>query len=229
MGYIIVIEGTDGSGKRTQTMRLYERLLSEGYNVRVQSFPNYDSMSAGGVKMYLNGDFGDSDKSLDAYQASALYAVDRLCTYNKDLKEFYENGGIIVFDRYIESNMLHQAGKIASRVEVDKYLDWLCNLEYDTFKLPKANKVLFLDVPVEISKRLANAREDLKNNMQKDIHESSKDHLTNAYNASKYVSVKFGWEIINCVENDEMRSIEDIGEEIYNKVISDIKEVSNES
>ena len=229
MGYIIVIEGTDGSGKKTQTGKLYERLLSEGYNVKMQSFPNYDSMSAGGVKMYLNGDFGDSDKSLDAYQASALYAVDRLCTYNKDLKDFYENGGIIIFDRYIESNMLHQAGKIVDREEVDKYLDWLCNLEYDIFKLPKANKVLFLDVPVEISKALANAREDLKNNMQKDIHENSKDHLVNAYNSSKYVSVKYGWEVINCVENNTMRSIDDIGEEVYNRVVRDIKGVLSES
>jgi len=229
MGYIIVIEGTDGSGKRTQTTKLYERLLAEGYNVRMQSFPNYDSMSSGGVKMYLNGDFGDNDMCLDAYQASSLYAVDRLCTYNKDLKSFYENGGIIVFDRYIESNILHQTGKIDDREEVDKYLDWLCNLEYNILKLPRANKVLFLDVPVEISKALANAREDLKNNMAKDIHENSKDHLLNAYNSSKYVSVKYGWEVVNCVQDGSMRSIDDIGEEIYNRVISDIKEVSSES
>ena len=115
MGYIIVIEGTDGSGKRTQTTRLYERLLSEGYNVRMQSFPNYDSMSSGGVKMYLNGDFGDTDMSLDAYQASSLYAVDRLCTYNKDLKAFYENGGIIVSRETVVADFFEKLFHTAAR------------------------------------------------------------------------------------------------------------------
>ena len=229
MGYIIVIEGTDGSGKRTQTVKLYERLLSEGYNVRMQSFPNYDSASASPVKMYLNGDFGDDDMSLDAYQASSLYAVDRLCTYNKDLKSFYENDGIIIFDRYVESNCLHQAGKIKDRVEADKFLDWLYTLEFDTLKLPRANKVIFLDVPVEISKVLANSREELKANTEKDIHESSSEHLTNAYNASKYVSQKFGWEVIECIENGKIKPIDDIAEDIYNRIIEDIKEVNRES
>lgn len=223
MGYIIVIEGTDGSGKRTQTEKLYNRLLSEGYNVRMQSFPNYDSPSASPVKMYLNGEFGSDDKSLDAYQASSLYAVDRLCTYNKDLKNFYENDGIIIFDRYVESNMLHQAGKIRDEVETDKFLDWLDELEFGTLKLPRANKVIFLDVPVEISMNLAKARGEYKSSTEKDIHESSEGHLLNAYNSGKFVSKKYNWEVIDCVYNGEIRAIDDIAEKIYSRVIEDLR------
>ena len=117
---------------------------------------------------------------------------------------------------------MHQTGKIKDRSEVDKYLNWLCNLEYDTLKLPRANKVLFLDVPVEISMALAKSRGEYKSNTTKDIHESSENHLQNAYNASKYVSKKFDWDIIKCTDSGSMRSIEDIAEEIYNKVINDI-------
>lgn len=223
MGYIIVIEGTDGSGKKTQTDRLYNRLLAENYNVRKQSFPNYDSPSASPVKMYLNGDFGESDMSLDAYQASILFAVDRLCTFKKDLEDFYNNDGIIIFDRYIESNMLHQAGKIREKENVEKYLDWLTALEYDTLHLPKADKVLFLDVPVAISKRLAESRGAYKSDTKKDIHESNSEHLLHAYDSAKYVSKKYNWQVVNCTENDEMKSIEDIHEDIYNIVIKDIE------
>ena len=161
MGYIVVIEGTDGCGKQTQSKALYQKLLDLGLNARIQSFPNYDSPSAAPVKMYLGGEFG-SDTSMDAYQASALYAVDRLCTYMKDLKEFYENGGIIVMDRYVQSNMLHQACKIGDRNEVDKYLDWLDKLEFGDFKLPRPNRVIFLDVPIEVSTKLKKIDSSIK-------------------------------------------------------------------
>lgn len=229
MGYIIVIEGTDGSGKKTQTDKLYERLLADGYNVRKQSFPNYDSPSASPVKMYLNGDFGSSDMSLDAYQASTLYAVDRLCTYNKDLKEFYNNDGIILFDRYVESNMLHQAGKIRDLGEVERFLNWLDNLEFNTLKLPRANKVIFLDVPVEKSIELAKSRGEYKSNTTKDIHESNADHLLHAYNSGKYVSVKYSWKVVSCLDaENNLRSIDDISDEIYNIIIDDVKKLKGE-
>lgn len=220
MGYMIVIEGTDGCGKQTQTKALYERLKQQGRNVIIQSFPNYDSPSAAPVKMYLGGEFG-GEKSLDAYQASALYAVDRMCTYQKDLKRFYENGGIVLLDRYVQSNMLHQAGKIGDRAEVDNFLDWLENLEFGDMKLPRPNRVIFLDVPVEVSLRLAHERPSLKANTKKDIHEENPDHIYRAYNSGKYVSEKYGWDVIQCTENGQMKSIEEISDLIWERVSKD--------
>lgn len=223
MGYIIVIEGTDGCGKQTQTTRLYERLESMGYKVMRQSFPNYDSPSSAPVKMYLGGELGETDMSVDPYQASTLYAVDRLCTYLKDLKAFYEDGGIILFDRYVSSNMLHQAGKIEDKVEVDKFLEWLDTLEFDTLKLPRANKTIFLDVPVDISFQIASARDEQKSGEKKDIHELNPDHLRRSYESGKYVADKYDWITIPCTEGGELRSIDSIHEDIFSAVIKDIE------
>ena len=223
MGYIIVVEGTDGSGKKTQVDRLYSRLIDEGYNVLRQSFPNYDSPACMPVKMYLNGEFGESANSLDGYQASVLYTVDRLCTYNKDLKEHYENGGILLFDRYVQSNMIHQACKIEDENEVDKYLEWLDNLEFNLLKLPRANKVIFLDMPVEYSIKLARSRGEYKSDTKKDVHEMDDTHLYKAYNRGKKVCNKYNWININCVENDNIKSIDEIHNEIYNDIIKDLR------
>lgn len=219
-GCVIVIEGTDGSGKQTQTNKLFERMLNNNLNVIKQSFPNYESPSSGPVKMYLAGELGANANSLDAYQASIFFAADRLCTFSQ-LKDHYDNGGIIVFDRYVSSNMVHQAGKIANISERDNYLSWLDNLEYNLCKLPRPDKVIFLDVPVEVSKRLANERADLKTGKKKDIHEEDAFHLKNAYDAGKYVAEKYGWDIVNCVnENNELKTIEEIHKEVYERCLS---------
>lgn len=228
MGYILVITGTDGCGKQTQAEKLYDRLLSQGYKIRKQSLPNYDSPGCAPVKMYLSGEFGDSDMSLDAYQASSLFSIDRLCTYNKELKEFYESGGIILFDRYVESNMLHQACKISDIASRDKFLDWLEDFEFNILKLPRANKTIFLDVPVDVSLKLARSRTELKNQSSKDIHENNNEHMYKAYESGKYVCDKYRWDRIDCVKDGNLRTIEDISDEIYNKVIQDISDYEGE-
>lgn len=217
MGKIIVIEGTDGSGKKTQAQKLFERLKSEGYKVIQRSFPNYDSPSSAPVKMYLNGELGENAKDIDAYQSSSLFAVDRLCTMFS-LKEFYENGGIIILDRYVSSNMVHQAGKIDDLKERDKFLEWLSDLEFNKLKLPRPDKVIFLDVPVEISKNLANHRKELKAGTHQDIHEKDKSHLQHAYCAGKYVAEKYNWKIIPCTKDGQILSIDEIAEKIYNSI-----------
>lgn len=227
MGYIVVIEGTDGCGKQTQAKVLMERLKTLGYPVMTQSFPNYDSPSSGPVKMYLGGDFGN-DTSMDAYQASALFAVDRLCTYKKNLQEFYNNGGIIVMDRYVQSNMLHQAGKIRDREQVDKYLEWLDNLEFDVLGLPRPNRVLFLDVPVEVSSRLMEERGIHKTGTVKDVHEENPEHLVQAYNSGKYVSDKFGWDVIPCTKDGGMKTIKEISDLVFDKVKLDLNLINSD-
>lgn len=218
MGYIIVIEGTDGSGKQTQSIKLYEKLKGDGHNVMRQSFPNYESNSSAPVKMYLGGELCKQASDMDAYQTSALFAVDRLCTYMKELKSHYEKGGIIILDRYTQSNMLHQAGKIKDLTERDKFLDWLDNFEFEELKLPRADKVIFLDVPPEVSMRLANERADLKAGTTKDIHEQDSSHIIDAYNSGKYVANKYNWDVISCVENGNLKTIDEIHNEIYKNI-----------
>lgn len=216
-GKFIVIEGTDGSGKKTQAKLLCEKLNAEGINCIVQSFPNYDSPACIPVKMYLNGEFGDIG-CLDAYQANSLYAVDRLCTM-MGLKDHIEKDGSIVFDRYVESTMLHQAALIDNKEERDKFLDYVIDFEFGKLKLPKPDLVIFLDVPVEVSKKLADSRGEYKSGNKKDILEQDIYHLTKAYNSGKYVASKYGWTQISCIDTSgNLKSIEEISNDIFETV-----------
>ena len=122
MGKLFVIDGTDGSGKQTQLKKLQERLNKEGIDYKTVSFPNYDSPSSALVKMYLSGEFGKNAKDISPYIASTFYAADRYATFKKDYEEYYNNGGIILADRYTTANMVHQAGKISDKDERKKYL-----------------------------------------------------------------------------------------------------------
>ena len=214
---LIVIEGTDGCGKKTQTKLLNDRLVNMGINSIIQSFPNYDSPACAPVKMYLNGDFGDVT-CFDAYQANSLYAVDRLCTMQKH-KSHIANGGTIIFDRYVESTMLHQAALIDDVNERDKFLDYVNDFDFGTLKLPKPDLVIFLDVPVEVSKKLADARGEFKSGNKKDILESDVNHLYKAYNAGKYVANKYNWVIVNCVKDGQLMSVEEISDLIFNEIM----------
>ena len=112
MGKLFVIDGTDGSGKQTQFTKLQERLTKDGIEYKTVSFPNYDSPSSSLVKMYLSGEFGSNAKDVSPYIASTFYAADRYATFKTGYKEYYDNGGIILADRYTTANMVHQAGKI---------------------------------------------------------------------------------------------------------------------
>ena len=218
-GKIYIIEGTDGSGKKTQADLLFNYLINCGKKVIKQSFPNYESNSAWPVKMYLNGDLGKTANDLDAYQASTLFAVDRLCTWQK-LKEFYNDGGILIFDRYVQSNMIHQAGKINDLKERDDFLNWLDKFEFETLKLPRPDIIFFLDMPPALSIQLAHNRGELKNGQKKDIHEEDENHLINAYNAGKYVANKYGWQTINCESfSGQIKSITEIHNEIIKYIV----------
>lgn len=136
---LIDIEGTDGSGKATQTKLLYDYLIAKHKKCILVSFPNYESISSGPVKLYLNGDL-TKNKNLDAYQISTMYAVDRVCTMAQIKIEDYD---YILFDRYSPSNMIHQSTKIDEKIELDRFLDWVQNFEFHTMKLPVPDKILF--------------------------------------------------------------------------------------
>ena len=214
-GIIISIGGTDGAGKHTQQQLLMKDLKEQGYSVLDQSFPHYDSDSSAPVKMYLAGEFGKDSNSLNAYQASVLYAVDRMCTYQKDLKEHYENGGILLFDRYVQSNFIHQCSKIDDMQEKLKFIKWEEELEYDTLGLPKPDLIFFIEMPVEKSIELARARADYKNGQTKDIHEEDTEYLSKSYNNGLTLAKELGWNLIHCLdENGNLKTIESIHEEI---------------
>ena len=219
MGKLFVIDGTDGSGKQTQLGELKNRLDREKIDYRVVSFPNYDSKTSTLVKMYLSGEFGTNSKEISPYIASTFYAADRYATYQTELKEYYENGGLILADRYTTSNMIHQAGKIKDKKERDKFLKWLWDFEFNLYKLPIPTEVFFLNMPVEKSLELiANRDNKFTHSSKKDIHESDKNHLMDAYSAACDVAKDYNWYEVKCVKDDKIRTIEDIHEEIYNEI-----------
>ena len=213
-GTLYVIEGVDGSGKATQTELLYQALLAQGKSVRKVSFPNYDSPSSSLIKMYLNGEFGTDPQSVNAFATSVFFAVDRFASFRKDWQAFYENGGIIIADRYVTSNLVHQASKISDADEKERYIAWLSDLEYRVFGLPKPDGVIFLDMPPAYSFRLRQQRNELKQGLTQDIHEANQAYLQQAYDNAIGIAKHQNWQIVSCVAGDAIRSRENIHAEI---------------
>lgn len=218
-GKLFVIDGTDGSGKQTQMQKLKERFKKEGIDYRAVSFPNYDSPSSSLVKMYLNGDFGKNAQSISPYIASTFYAADRYATFKTGYEEYYNNGGIILADRYTTANMVHQAGKIKDDEERAKFLDWLWNFEFNLYGLPVPTEVIFLNMPLEYSQKLMQNRANkITHQEKKDIHESNKEHLQDAYNEACKLVKKYNWCEIKCVRDGKIKSIDEIHEEVFENV-----------
>lgn len=207
---IIDIEGTDGCGKHTQTEKLYDYLISRGFKCAILSFPNYDSKSSEPAKMYLNGEITSTADELDAYQTSSLFAVDRLITMKSLDLSLYD---YILLDRYVPSNMIHQSTKIFDKIALDEFLNWIDDYEYNKLKLPRPDKIIFLDMPIEISQKLASERASLKSGTQRDIHEQDYSHLNRAYERAKYVAQKYNWLKIDCFDK-KLKSIDEIHNEI---------------
>ena len=224
MGKLFVIDGTDGSGKQTQFDLLKKHLTEDGIEYRTVSFPNYDSPSSSLVKMYLSGEFGENAKDVSPYIASTFYAADRYATFKKELKEYYDKGGIILADRYTTANMVHQAGKITDEKEREKFLNWLFDLEFNIYGLPVPTEVFFLNMPPKKVEELIKNRENkFTHNDKKDIHERDSKHLEDSYNAACSLVGKYNWNEVKCVKNEEIRTREDIHGEIYNIVCREIQ------
>lgn len=216
MGKLIVIEGTDGSGKSTQFKALTQRLRSEGTEFKTLVFPQYSEPSSALIRMYLGGEFGTNPSDVNAYAASAFYAVDRYASYKKDWGVYYENGGLIVSDRYTTSNAVHQASKEAPQTQGD-FLQWLYEFEYDKLGLPRPDLIIYLDVPTDFTEKLMRHREQ-ETNTHADIHEKDLAYLATCRETGRTAAQYYGWHIIECVRSGEMRSIDDIHEEIYRLV-----------
>ena len=212
-GKLIVIEGLDGSGKATQAKRLAAALQQRGERVREISFPNYDSDSSALVKMYLSGAFGTQPGDVNAYAASSFYAVDRYAGMKQDWGGFYDAGGILIADRYTTSNAVHQCCKLP-REFWDRYLDWLFDYEYRLLGLPTPDLVVYLRLGIETSQRLMSERYH-GDEKKKDIHESNMAYLEQAHLAADYCAGRYAWKTVDCAENGSLRTIEEIGAEVW--------------
>ena len=207
MGKLIVIEGSDGSGKATQAKKLFDRLSDLESKVKRLSFPNYESESSALIRMYLRGDFGGTAEAVNPYAAATFYAVDRFASYF-EWKNFYKEGGIVISDRYVESNMVYQVAKLTKKGERNKFLTWLEDLEYNRYGLPRADLTIFLDMPPEVSAILRKKRG------RDDIHESDALYMKKIYTTYKELAKKYDWKVVECAEGNFARNSTDIFEDI---------------
>ena len=208
MGKIMVIDGLDGCGKSTQLDLLNKALEGEGVNYRQISFPDYSQPSSALVKMYLGGELGGSPAEVNAYAASSFYAVDRYASYKCFWHDDYQNNVPIVAARYTTSNAIHQMTKCPED-EWDTYLEWLEHYEYDLLGLPRPDKVIFLDMPLEVSQKLLEKRYD-GDCGKKDIHERDTTYLVNCRKAALFAAEKLGWIVVPCSKDGDPLPMEEI-------------------
>ena len=222
MGKLIVIEGTDGSGKSTQFKLLTERVAAEGKSFQKLVFPQYAEPSSALIRMYLGGEFGTNPSDVNAYAASAFYAVDRYASYKKVWGDWYEQGGLVLSDRYTTSNAVHQASKEPEEQQ-GEFLKWLYEFEYDRLGLPRPDLTIYLDVPTDFTEKMMRSRE-AATNTKADIHEQDLSYLATCRRTGRAAAAFYGWTVIDCVKDGAMRSIEDIHEEIYRYVTACLEE-----
>ena len=215
-GNLIVIEGIDGSGKSTQYKKLCERLEKENFEFRKIVFPRYDKDSSALIREYLSGGFGTNPDDVNAYAASTFFAVDRFASFKTDWGEYYNNGGLILSDRYTTSNACHQGSKLPEG-EREEFLRWLYDFEFRLLGLPAPSLVIYLNIDIEVSRRQMDKRQN-DTNTQADIHEKNFDYLQSSLEDGRFAAATYGWKVIDCVVDGTMRSIDDIHEEIYKAV-----------
>lgn len=215
-GKLIVIEGLDGSGKSTQEELLKQKLAASGLKINFIKLPNYDDPACELVKMYLSGRFGKKPGDVNAYAASAFFAVDRYVSYNCYWKEAYQNGEIFLADRYTTSNAYHQLTKTEKK-DWDSYLEWLEDFEYNKMGIPKPDAVIYLDMPIEVSQKLMTGRYN-GDESKKDIHEKDVEYLNSCREAANYACDKLGWKRIECSADGEPLPINVISDAVTKAV-----------
>ncbi len=213
MALLVVIEGIDGSGKGTQSARLRDRLRARGLRAGLLSFPRYDATFFGQrIGDFLNGRFGQLNE-VDPFLASLLYAGDRLES-KAELTRLLATNDVLVLDRYVPSNIAHQAGKRTGE-QRRELADWIEKIEYDLFGLPRPDLVVLLDIPTKDSQELIAKKEQRSYTTQAaDIQEADTDYLSRVRSAYRELAAERGWSIVSVVHQQAIRSMEDITAEI---------------
>lgn len=223
MGKLIVIEGScDGVGKSTQYRLLIDKLFKDNINVIQHHFPSYGTYQGRPVEEYLKGNFGKISK-LSPYFVNSLYAQDRAITWETGLKLEYNNGGIIVLDRYTTSSLIYQSSSIDDKEEREKFIDYVYDYEYNKLSLPEPDLVIFLHVPFELARSLKEKRKR-ETGVKDDIHESDLEFMKKVSDTSVYIAQKYNWDFVECSNNNQMLSIEEIHDKVYALVKSKLKE-----
>ena len=215
-GKLLVVEGVDGCGKTTQVARLRASLEQAGVSLRQIKLPDYGDPSSTLVQMYLSGDFGREPGDVNAYAASAFYAVDRFASFTRHWKADYEAGKLILADRYTTSNVLYQMVKLP-QAEWDSYLAWLRDFEYGKLGIPEPDLVLYLDVPVEVSQQLLLNRYE-GDERKKDIHEGNIRYLRTCREAALYACEKLHFCRIDCSYAGELLEETEVARRIFSCV-----------
>lgn len=222
-GRLILIEGTDCSGKQTQSELLVKRLNENGRKTITLPFPMYDTPTGKiiggpylGKETICESWFSEGATNVDARVASLYFAADRLYNIHK-INALLKNGTDVILDRYTYSNMAHQGGKIADKEKRDKLYKWIDTLEFELIGLPRPDLIYLLYMPYQYSRELRSKRKE-----SLDAHERSEEHLKNAETAYLEIAKKYNFKIINCVKNNKIQTIDEINNELYENVMAEL-------
>lgn len=216
-GKLIVFEGAcDGIGKSTQIGLLRKKLESDGNTIVSHHFPSYNTYHGAPVEQYLAGNIGKISE-LSPYFINSLYAVDRACAWYTELKPMYDSGNILLFDRYTTSSLIYQASQIKDIEERKKFLDYVCDYEYNKLGIQEPDSIIFLYAPFDMVTKMRENRID-NEGISNDLHERDIEFMRQAYDNAMFVAEYLSWNMIKCNDGDKMRSREDIHEEIYSLV-----------
>ena len=217
IGKIIVIEGAcDGMGKTTQFELLRKRLADEGRELVRHHLPSYGTFHGEPVVRYLEGELGEP-AYLSPYMINSLYAVDRAIVWNKHLREQWQQGKVILLDRYTTSSLIYQSALITDIEEKKAFIDYVCEFEYEKLGIGKPDDVIFLHAPFDLVTEMRNARRN-NEGVNNDIHERDIEFMKRVYDSAMFVADHLGWSQVKCNDDNKMRSIADIHNDVYELV-----------
>ena len=230
-GKLIVIDGTDGSGKTTQANLLLKHLSKDGFKAKFIHFPRYEDNFFGKFIAHCLSEQYYNWVNIHPKIASVVYAADRWESKEK-IERWLKDGYVVVMDRYISSNQIHQGGKIANVKKRQDFMKWLSEMEYKVFKVPKPDLTIYLSLPIEMVLKLIKARDykgaraylGSKKNQKKDVHEKDLNFLKNSIKSALWLAkTQKNWLKVECMDGQNLKTFPGIHEEIYEKIKRIIK------
>lgn len=217
-GKLIVVEGAcDGIGKTTQYELLCKRIKEDGYEVANHHFPSYGTYQGAAVEKYLKGEYGQPSE-LSPYFVNSLYANDRGITWYTQLKPLFDEGKVILLDRYTTSSLIYQSALIEDIEEKKKFIDYVTDFEYKKIGIKEPDNVIFLHAPFDLVTEMRNSRKQ-NEGVVNDIHESNIEFMKKVYESAMFIADYLSWDKIECNDENKMRNIDDIHNEIYKLVL----------